>query len=242
MELFSSERLLGRILRLPLRLIPSGTVVPILTTRARGKHWIAGSGPHSCWLGWNEFRKRALFSREVVADSVVFDIGANVGSYAILASVLVGPKGHVVAFEPVDENVGFLRRHIELNHLENVRVVPAAVSAHTGEVRFAKSPDRLQGRISQRGTDVFPSVSVDEFVQDAGVPAPDFLKIDVEGGELEVLNGATEVLRHVRPVIFLATHSDEVLEQCRRILTGAGYTLASIAGHGDEWIARPGGI
>jgi FkbM family methyltransferase len=62
----------------------------------------------------------------------VFDMGANVGCYTILASRLVGATGRVAAFEPLVRNLSYLHRHKELNRAENVQIVPFAVSNRSG--------------------------------------------------------------------------------------------------------------
>jgi FkbM family methyltransferase len=214
-------------------------VVPILATPARGKRWIAGSGPHSCWLGWNELSKRRHLARELAPGDVIYDVGANVGSYTILASVLVGPAGRVVAFEPVADNVAYLRSHITLNGLHNVDVVESAVGAETGSMRFSRHQDRLQGHLDPDGGEVVPVVALDDYGASGKVRPPDCIKIDVEGGELAVLRGAFELLRGVRPVVFLATHGDRVREDSLNLLREAGYEVASLGKGGDEWLGRP---
>ena len=88
----SPHSILGRIVLLPLRLIPREAVVPILRGRLRGKKWIAGSSNHGWWLGTYETRMRLLMERTIAEHSVVFDVGAHV-FYTLLASVLVGPEG-----------------------------------------------------------------------------------------------------------------------------------------------------
>ena len=241
-SLLSAERPLGRLLRLPLRLIPKGTIVPILATAARGKQWITGSGPHSCWLGFNELTKRRLFQREVHTGNVVYDIGANVGSFTILASVLVGPSGQVVAFEPLEDNLDYLRRHVRLNRLENVQVLDVAVADASGEMRFSAHPDRLQGRLDATGSRQVRSTTLDEYVKGSRVRPPDCLKIDVEGGEGAVLKGAADVLAKYRPVIFLATHGPAAELECEKLLLNAGYRISSIGRDRSEWIARPGNL
>src|SRR5688572_19534133 len=233
----NAERPLGKLARIPLGLIPAGTVVPILATPARGKRWIAGSGPHSCWLGWNEISKRRHFARAVRPGDVIYDVGANVGSYTILASVLVGKRGRVVAFEPLAENVAYLERHVSLNTLSNVDVVPAAVGELCGVSHFRRHADRLQGRLDSEGDELVPVIALDDFVS-GGAPPPACIKIDVEGGETAVLEGARRVLEDVRPLVFLATHSEEVREECRALLGRAGYGMAPIGRSGDEWICR----
>src|SRR5688572_25202486 len=111
----SNQSLAGKILRQPLKLIPPGTHVRILQGRLRGKRWIAGSSTHGCWLGSYESDKRQLFESSITPGDVVFDIGANVGFYTLLASDLVGSSGHVYSFEPVPRNIEFLNEHLSLN-------------------------------------------------------------------------------------------------------------------------------
>lgn len=230
---------LGGLLRLPLRLIPEGTVLPILATDARGKRWVAGSGPHSCWLGWNELGKRRLLTAQVRAGDVVYDIGANVGSYTILASVLVGPAGRVVAFEPVPENIAFLRTHVRMNDLTNVEIVEAAVGEATGSARFQTHRDRLQGRIDPLGRDLVEVVALDDLLREGRMPEPTCLKIDVEGGELSVLAGARNLIQRARPLVFLATHGQSERQECLTFLLAAGYQVTPIGKSEDEWFARP---
>jgi FkbM family methyltransferase len=239
MDRLSASRPLGWLLRLPLRLIPRGALVPILATPARGKRWIVGAGPHSCWLGFNELRKRRRFEAEVNAGDVVYDIGANVGSYTILASVLVGVRGRVVAFEPVAENLRYLKEHVRINRLDNVTVIASAVGERMGETSFLPHPDRLQGRIDPSGTEVVPVVRLDDWVATERAPPPSCLKIDVEGGEEDVLTGASEVLRTRRPVVFLATHGEDARMRCLALLDEAGYEVGGVGQSGDEWVAHP---
>ena len=75
----------AKVIRLPLRTVPPGTVVPILTGRLRGRKWIVGSGDHSCWIGSYELEKQRAFAQVVHPGETVFDLGANVGFYTLLA-------------------------------------------------------------------------------------------------------------------------------------------------------------
>src|SRR5438128_664952 len=103
----SNNGLLGKALRLPLRLIPSQARMRVLQGGLKGKTWIAGSCTHGCWLGTYEFEKQILFQQVVTEGSVLYDLGANVGFYTLLASSLVGSRGHVYAFEPVPNNLRY---------------------------------------------------------------------------------------------------------------------------------------
>ena len=134
----SDRSWVGRLARLPLRAIPPEMKLPILQGRLRGKKWIAGSSVHGCWLGSYEYNKRQVFEKVVASGSVVFDIGANVGYYTLLAAVLVGPRGKVVAFEPVPDNLRYLKEHLRLNHIANVSVIEDAVSDDSGEIFFRR--------------------------------------------------------------------------------------------------------
>ncbi len=122
----SNETLLGRMLRLPFRLIPTNAQMRILQGHLRGKKWIAGSGNHGYWLGSYEYQKQKIFSEEIRPGDVVYDLGANVGFYSLLASFLVGPKGRVYSFEPLPSNLEFLRNHLALNKVSNCVVYGVA--------------------------------------------------------------------------------------------------------------------
>ena len=111
----SSASVIGKLLRLPLVLLPGNLQMPIMQGRLKGKKWIVGSSNHGCWLGSYEYRKRILFEKMVPYGSIVYDLGGHVGFYSLLASVLVGPTGHVFVFEPFPANLAYLRKHIEVN-------------------------------------------------------------------------------------------------------------------------------
>jgi FkbM family methyltransferase len=133
---------------------------------------------------------------------VVADVGANVGWYTTLCAGLIGDAGHVYAFEPVPSNIAHLRENIALNGVEGrVTVVEVALASAAGERTmhvFDDSSPALSS-LSPLGAARFTPISVevaslDEFVRTAGIKRIDFLKCDVEGGELEVLRGAISLL------------------------------------------------
>ena len=216
---------LGQVLRFPLRLLPAQTPVPIMQGRLRGKKWIVGSSNHGCWLGSYEYDKRRVFERIVTPGSVVFDVGAHVGYYTLLAAVLVGPSGKVVAFEPVPDNLRFLKEHLRLNHIANVTVIEGAVSDHSGEMFFAEGGNRSEGHIAAQGKLRVKVFSLDNLVSDDALPLPAYIKIDVEGAEVMVLTGARNLIERARPTIFLATHTRVLHQQCCDVLRSMGYEL-----------------
>ncbi|MGH7503644.1 MAG: FkbM family methyltransferase [Longimicrobiales bacterium] len=145
--------------------------------------------------------------------------------------------GDVIAFEPLPANLTYLRRHIEIYALENVRVVTSGVTDRIGMVRFEATHDRVISHIASDGDIVVDSTTVDAIVHTSGFSAPDCLKIDVEGAEVDVLRGAARTLAEIRPIVFLATHGNSAREECIALLAGAGYDVNPIPQLTGEFIA-----
>ena len=166
---------LGRLLRLPLKLIPKEAILPIIQGRLRGKRWIVGSGEHGYWLGSYENRKRIAFEGEISEGAVVYDLGANVGYFSLMASVLAGPEGQVYAFEPLPRNIAYLRRHIALNQLKNITVIEAAVSNRSGEAHFDLGASSAMGHVAERGGLTVKMIALDALLAAGALPPPDFM-------------------------------------------------------------------
>ena len=205
-------------------------MLPVIQGPLRGKRWIVGSGLHGYWLGSYEYAKQRLFAATVVPGSVVYDIGANVGFYTLLAAARVGDQGRVIAFEPLPANIDFIHRHLQLNHMANAHVIGAAVGDCAGEAAFAPGRNRSTGTLSAAGDLRVKVVSIDEMVATGELPPADCMKIDVEGSELSVLRGARELLSHRHPVIFLATHGAQVQRECLGFHKSFGYECIPIDG------------
>ncbi len=224
----SNQSVLGKVLRLPLSLLPKKMRVPILQGRLKGKKWIVGASDHGCWLGSYEFEKQLLFEQTVTKGSVVFDLGGHVGFYTLLASELVGTNGKVFVFEPIQKNIFYLKEHVRLNKAENVKVIEAAVSDHCGEIFLDEGLSSSQWHISANGKHQVKSVGLDEMISKGELPVPDFMKIDIEGAETLALTGAKKMLTESHPTIFLATHGKDIHEECCRLLLSFGYEVKPI--------------
>jgi FkbM family methyltransferase len=138
---------------------------------------------------------------------VIFDIGAYVGPYTLLGARLAGPTGHVYAFEPDPVARAVLERNIAANHAENVTIVRAAVTAAEGVVWLESTSlgDAASAVRRDSGQVKVPATTLQAFCQRESV-FPNVIKIDVEGGEGDVLDaGAAEVIRQAR-VILLEVH------------------------------------
>lgn len=240
---FPPESAAGRLLRLPLRIVPRGRFIRILTGPARGLRWRVGVGLHGCWLGTYERLKQDRFRQLVRPGQVVHDIGANTGFYSLLAARLVGSKGEVHSFEPNPSNVQHLREHMRANDFQQVSVHPCAVSDREGTFQF-QCDGSFTGRLSDDGTHRVSTVTLDSFLRNDGVP-PDLLKIDVEGAEFDVLNGGMTMLKQCRPTILLATHGEQVHRECVKLLRSLDYELTALESKDeinatDEIVAQPG--
>jgi len=238
----SNNRLSGRLLRHLLEFIPTEMKMVILQGRLRGKKWIAGASNHGCWLGSYEFEKRMVFERLVKEEGIVFDIGAHVGFYTLLASDLVGANGKVFAFEPLPRNLHYLKEHLKLNSVSNVTIVDAAVSDSCGSARFTERASSSTGRIASKGELCVKTISLDELIEQGQLQIPDYVKIDVEGAEMLVLSGAESMLANAHPIVFLATHGTEIHRECCEFLRSLGYHLSAIGesevDNTDEVVAR----
>ena len=192
--------------------------------------WIVGSSDHGCWLGTYEAPKRRRYEDFVGPGMVAYDVGAHVGYYTLLSSILVSATGRVVAFEPLPDNIDFLKRHIGLNRLENVQIVEAAVAERDTSMTFSVAPSRSMGFLTKDGTLQVAVVSLDNCISQKSIPIPQVIKIDVEGAEARVLEGATELITSHLPVIFLATHGEDAHQESLALLRGWGYTFESLDG------------
>lgn len=151
--------------------------------------------------------------RLVKPGDVAFDVGANAGIYSVLLSRLCGPSGRVWAFEPVPDTFWRLRETLALNRCENVSAVRSAVCDKSGAVRvnlfeprFSEwntlgSPSMLtpeRRRVTPGGSIEVPCCTLDEFCTSQGVARINFLKVDVEGFELAVFQGAGRLIAENR--------------------------------------------
>ncbi len=173
-----------------------------------------------------------LFERlksETLDGKIIFDIGAHIGFHSFYFARLVGPRGKVYSFEPNPENVKRLKLIRDKNSdIKNtITVFDIAVSNVLGSEEFSMSDDIESGRSSggfidtadtiweksafkQRGFKEIKvkTVPVDMFKKELGIQElPDIIKIDVEGAESLVLNGAKNTILSKKPIILMEIHS-----------------------------------
>lgn len=156
---------------------------------------------------------------------VFWDVGAHFGWYTLLGSRAVGSAGKVYAFEPALNNLWYLRHHLAWNRCTNVEVRPVALGGQDGERTFG-GRGTGSGRLG-KGTDRVPVRTLDGLVASGACRAPTYLKIDVQGAEAEVLQGAAETLgRAPDAALVLATHVQfgaTLHGDCLALLRGLGW-------------------
>ena len=183
----------------------------------------------SYWDGNYETALQSLFAKYVTPGAVVYDVGANIGFFSLLAARFAGAAGKVFAFEPDPDNAERIRQHAHANGITCVSVIPSPVWSSNVRVFFARSAShstRLVGAVqtSPNGSEGFyqDAITLDQFAK-IHVP-PTFLKMDIEGGETEALAGASEIFNNIRPVLLLEVHSADAEQFVRNWLNQRGYT------------------
>ena len=191
---------------------------------------------------WEPWIRRVC--REAMKNGgVMFDVGANAGAISV-ETALACPDITIKAFEPQSELAELVAISAALNGLNNVQVFPVAVGDHEGTVQLHKPAHALHASLMASGetgesvTDV-PLISLDSVVESGQCPAPSFIKVDVEGGELGVLEGARNILANHQPVvIFEANESSERFGYDREDL----FELFRQCGDYDFFAIAPGDV
>lgn len=166
---------------------------------------------------------------------VVYDIGAHWGYYSLVASRAVGDTGRVIAFEPNPENVQVIRRNIEYNQINNIECLELAIGDTCGKVLFDVGPDTGWGRISDTGKLEVECRTLDSLMD--SLPAPQLVKIDVEGAEEATIRGGMNLITQARPVLFIETHGDRRFQECHRLLSNLNYEMVDLgAFEGRRWM------
>jgi len=215
---------------------------------------------HICWIATFpggldisvvhvEKEERDFVARFLRPGMTALDIGAHHGLYTTLMSKLVGPSGFVFAFEPSPRERAGLMRHLRLNSCRNVTVLPYAVGSETGTADFfvvegnrsgASSLRRpiLDGRVEAEKIRV-PMTTIDRCLADHDIRHVDFVKMDIEGAELDAFIGAAQLLRGEDKPTLMVEMSDPVTaawgypaHRKYDLLRSWGYEWFEVSAHG----------
>lgn len=144
----------------------------------------------------------AEFVKRFLKPGMVFaDVGANLGEYTVLAAQILQTSGKVYAFEPRPDTFEVLTSNISVNGFTNISAKPWAVWNKDGFSEFEKTPDPSVSKLRPDDTMLdkhslvrVRTVTLNDYFADPGIAKPDLIKIDVEGAELQVLEGASSLL------------------------------------------------
>jgi hypothetical protein len=158
-------------------------------------------------FGLYEIEARRFYRRNIERDSIVFDVGAFDG-YSALVFAQLATAGRIVSFEPDASARDRMAANLALNPelAKRVTILPL----------FVGNGALVHG---------LPSARLDQLVEDGTVPAPKFVKIDVDGPEVQVLEGMTAILAEARCAIFLEVHSPDLERLCTEVLKAAKYQV-----------------
>jgi FkbM family methyltransferase len=198
-------------------------------------------GWHIHFFGSYEPEVRAEIRRWLSPGASAVDIGANVGWHALLMATIVGPAGHVYAFEPNESTRARLSAAIDANGLRQITIDPRALSDRIGTTGFEapQAGDVWDGTgrmtaASADGSATAASVTcttLDRFVEERRIDRLDLIKIDIEGWEQTALSGARRTLERLAPSIVFEYDPAYVVrcggsgDGLTTLFTGAGYTL-----------------
>jgi len=164
----------------------------------------SGAGALIYYQGWSEPEVANFLNRFLQPGMCFIDIGAHIGEYVLLSAPIIGSKGKIYAFEPDPRNFCILELNVHLNRLQDIVVINNyAVDRQSGFVNLMlfkeSSISRIfkeinfQGKKSKSIVKV-PSISLNDYVKNKKIDKVDIIKIDVEGAELFVLEGASNLL------------------------------------------------
>jgi FkbM family methyltransferase len=209
----------------------------ILAGAGKGLRFDPANGSLRYLLGPIIRYEEELLVKYLSPGAVFYDIGANIGFYAIVGGRIVGAGGHVYAFEPFPESAEAIRNNARLNRFAQVTVEEAAVSDHSGELFLElKGQSEIHKLTDKRDENkngiMVPVVALDDYISDRKGRAPSLVMIDVEGAELEVLAGMERTMQEHRPVIVCEIHwlVDQLNAFCAAHLDRLGYVIKRVDG------------
>lgn len=191
--------------------------------------------------GTNELPVQEAVRDRLSPGGVFYDVGANVGFFALMAARIVGEGGAVYAFEPLPRIATEARANAERNGFTNIQVIEAAVSDRDGRATLVvtghpggASLSEADANVDATGTVTVTTVRLDTLVESGAIRPPDVVKVDVEGVEPEVVEGLRATLLTHRPTVVCeldAATKGRVAEKVSRltaVLADLGYAVSEL--------------
>jgi len=222
--------------QLAARFVASRVTVPILAGPAKGLRVprdIAIAYPSLILGNYEPAVTNAILSIKQPIN-VAYDVGAHIGLTALILAKGFGKNTSVIAFEPSRENISSLASLLSANPEIEVRAIPLALSDCVGEAEFYRFQGSSMGllgaiaakdstKVRESDAEIVRTTTLDEFVFDEGHPAPEFIKIDVEGAESLVLTGGLQTISRYQPVLLIELHGPVHAASVYDLLCGTSY-------------------
>jgi len=191
------------------------------------------AGSHSAFiLGNHEPEVQELLEKILRPGMTYFDVGANVGFFAVIAARLVGESGRVVCFEPLPANARQIEYNARLNGFATIAVRCEALGGSNRAEVFNTSNEPTWGMLSTVGKPPeqasgqiqVPVRTLDSLCIPGGLPLPDVVQVDIESAEAEFLEGAWRTLQASRPTLLIELHGTN--KAVTELLDRLGYAYA----------------
>ncbi len=171
------------------------------------------------------YDKELQFVRDFIKPGMnVTDVGAGFGVYTLPMAKTVGPNGKVFAFEPGSVCRKYLKMSIMENGFENTAIFDKAISKTTSEQLWLTTKTPELDKIDESGNQKISTVNLDTWWEYDGRPEMDLLKIDTNGHDLEVIEGAKKLIENENPVLLISTAGVD-LNLLTKSLSDQGYNL-----------------
>lgn len=189
-----------------------------------------------------EDKVKKIFLANIKEGDVIFDCGAKIGEFSLIAANKVGPDGKVFAIEPFRQTIKQLRKNFVLNKFKNYKILELAVSNTQGKETFFENPISGEGCLDStllKGKELNKTIvkldTVDNIISEQTLDKVDMMKVDVEGFEKEVFEGCTDSfkLNKIKKII-CEIHHDFLMK--RGINEQYIYDLLKNSGYAIEFI------
>jgi FkbM family methyltransferase len=187
------------------------------------------------WYGWYEKNEFLTFYELLQPNSVVIDVGTNLGYYSIAAAAKFNTVS-VISFEPGSNAFQRLQKNIALNQLKNITPIQQAIGREEGKKTLYLSGEENTGMSGFEQaenftgkTEIVNCTSIDKFAGTKSLEKLDLIKIDIEGSEMDVLNGMTNTLTSYKPIVLIEICTETLQRfhqtpaNIHRFLTNFGY-------------------
>ena len=207
-----------------------GRAFPVMRGNLRGTRLIIDRNLNALVI-WKDYEPDKQMALSVFSEreKVFFDLGANVGLHSyLIAKKFPGNKIH--SFEPLHENVAYIKSIVNLNAFENIQVHELACGSFDGHINFETGATNLQGKITDKDTGLKVNLrTLDSLIEELKIE-PALLKIDVEGAERHVLDGFRKNIQRLKPILVIELHNPTQDKLVAEFLLHEGFEIFRLDG------------